>query len=118
MVAEDGQVDIRGSLVRASAKTGIAARNSRLDVKDSVITENTAGGFLLEGSPAIIEGNNIINNGRWGIKTIGAPAEVYAGNNWWGQAGADLSDVIQGAVRTDPLRPAPISSGFTATHLN
>jgi hypothetical protein len=118
VVAEDAQVDIRGSLVRASAKTGVAARNSRLDVKDSVITENTAGGFLLEGSPAIIEGNNIINNGRWGIKTIGAPAEVHAGNNWWGQAGADLSDVIQGTVRTDPLRPAPISSGFAASHLN
>ena len=118
VVAEDGQVDIRGSLVRASTKTGIAARNSRLDVKDSVITENTAGGFLLEGSPAIIEGNNIINNGGWGIKTIGAPAEVHAGNNWWGKGEADLSEVIKGAILTHPLLPAPISAGFAANHLN
>jgi hypothetical protein len=118
VVAEEGQVDIRGSLVRASTKTGIAARNSRLAVKESVITENTAGGFLLEGTPAIIEGNNIINNGGWGIKTIGAPAEVRAGNNWWGKAEPDLSEVIKGAVLTHPLLPAPISARFAATHLN
>jgi hypothetical protein len=118
VVAEDSQVDIRGSLVRASTKTGIAARNSRLAVNGSVITENAAGGFLLEGSPAIIEGNNIINNGSWGIKTIGAPAEVHAGNNWWGKGEADLSEVIKGAVLTHPLLPAPISAGFAAIPLN
>jgi hypothetical protein len=118
VVAEDGQVDIRGSLVRASAKTGIAARNARLAVKGSVITENAAGGFLLEGSPAIIEGNNIVNNGGWGIKTVGPPSEVHAGNNWWGKGEADLSEVIKGAVLTRPLLPAPISAGFAANPLN
>jgi hypothetical protein len=117
VVAEDGQVDIRGSLVRASAKTGIAMRNSRLAVNGSVITENAAGGFLLEDSPAIIEGNNIVNNGSWGIKAIGAAAEIHAGNNWWGKGDADLSEVIKGAVLTHPLLPAPIGAGF-ANRLN
>ncbi len=114
MVAEDGKVDIRDSLVRASTKAGIAARNSRLTVKGSVITENAAGGFLLEGSRATIEGNNIVNNRGWGIKTIGAPAEVQAGNNWWGKREADISEVIKGPVLTHPLLPAPISTGFAA----
>jgi hypothetical protein len=118
VVAEDGQVDIRGSLVRASAKTGIAARNSRIAVKGSVITENAAGGFLLEGSPSVIEANNIVNNGGWGIKTVGPPTEVHAGNNWWGKGEADLSEVVKGAVRTHPVLPAPISAGFAVNPLN
>jgi hypothetical protein len=112
VVAEDGQVDIRGSLVRASAKTGIAMRNSRLAVNGSVITENAAGGFLLEGSTAVIEGNNIVNNGGWGIKTIGAAIEIHAGNNWWGKGDADLSEMVKGDVLTHPLLPAPIGAGF------
>ena len=118
VVGEDGQIDISGSLVRASAKTGIAARNSRLAVRGSVVTENAAGGFLLEGSPAIIEGNNIVNNGGWGIKTAGPPTEVLAGNNWWGQVEPDLSEMVRGAVQTHPLLPAPIRAGFATEHLN
>jgi hypothetical protein len=117
-VAEGGEADIRGSLVRASAKTGISARNCRLLVKGSVVTENAAGGFLLEGSPSIIEGNNIVNNGGWGIKTVGPPTEVHAGNNWWGKAEPDLPEMVKGAVQTHPLLPAPISAGFAANHLN
>jgi hypothetical protein len=118
LVAEGGEADIRGSLVRASAKTGISARNCRLLVKGSVVTENAAGGFLLEGSPSIIEGNNIVNNGGWGIKTVGPPTEVHAGNNWWGKAEPDLPEMVKGAVQTHPLLPAPISAGFAANHLN
>lgn len=118
VVGEDGQIDIHGSLVRASAKTGIAARNSRLVVKGSVVTENAAGGFLLEGSPSIIAGNNIVNNGGWGIKTVGPPTEVHAVNNWWGKAEPDLSEMVRGEVQTHPLLPAPIRAGFAANHLN
>jgi hypothetical protein len=118
LVAEDGQIDIRASLVRASAKTGISARNCRLVVKGSVVTENAAGGFLLEGSPSIIEGNHIVNNGGWGIKTAGPPTEVQAGNNWWGQETPDLSEMVKGAVQTHPPLPAPIGAGFAARHLN
>jgi hypothetical protein len=109
LVVEDGQIDITGSLVRASAKTGIAARNSRLSVKGSVITENAAGGLLLEGSPAGIEGNNILNNGGWGIKTIGSPAKIKAGNNWWGKPDPDPAEMIKGPVSIHPPLPAPIS---------
>jgi hypothetical protein len=118
VVAEDGQVDIRGSLVRASRKTGIAARNSRLAVEGSVVTENAAGGFLLEGSPALIEGNNIVNNGGWGIKTVGPPTEVHAGNNWWGKAEPDVSEMIKGTVSAHPPLPAPIRAGFAPNTMN
>jgi hypothetical protein len=114
VVGEEGQIDINGSLVRASAKTGIAARNSRLAVKGSVVTENAAGGFLLEGSPSIIEGNNIVNNGGWGIKTVGAPTEVLAANNWWGKVAPDLLEMVRGTVQTLPLLPAPINAGFAS----
>lgn len=114
VVGEEGQIDINGSLVRASAKTGIAARNSRLAVKGSVVTENAAGGFLLEGSPSIIEGNNIVNNGGWGIKTVGAPTEVLAANNWWGKVAPDLLEMVRGTVQTHPLLPAPINAGFAS----
>ena len=109
LIAEEGQIDITGSLVRASAKTGIAAHNSRLSVRGSVITENAVGGLLLEGSPASIEGNNIVNNGGWGIKTIGSPAKIKAGNNWWGKPNPDPSEIIQGPVSIHPPLGAPIS---------
>lgn len=115
LVAEDGQIDITGSLVRASAKTGIAAHNSRLSVRGSVITENASGGLLLEGSPASIEGNNIVNNGGWGIKTIGSPAKIKAGHNWWGKPNPDLSEIIKGPVSIHPPLPAPISLKSSAT---
>jgi hypothetical protein len=118
VVGEGGRIDISGSLVRASVKTGIAARHSRLAVKGSVVAENAAGGFLLEGSPAIIEGNNIVNNGGWGIKTVGAPTEVLAGNNWWGHMEPDLSEMVRGTVRTDPLLPAPIRTGAATRDTN
>lgn len=109
LIAEDGQIDITGSLVRASVKTGISARNSRLGVKGSVITENGVGGLLLEGSTASIEGNNIVNNGGWGIKTIGPPAKIKAGKNWWGKQNPDPAEIIRGTVSIDPTLPAPIS---------
>ncbi len=113
VVGEEGQIDIRGSLVRASAKTGISARNSRLAVSGSVVAENAAGGFLLEGSPAIIEGNDIVNNGGWGIKANGPSTEVLAGRNWWGQATPELSEMVRGPVQTQPPLSAPISAGST-----
>jgi hypothetical protein len=112
VVGEEGQIDIRGSLVRASAKTGISARNSRLAVSGSVVAENAGGGFLLEGSPAIIEGNDIVNNGGWGIKATGPSTEVFAGCNWWGQATPALSEMVRGRVQTQPPLAAPISAGF------
>jgi hypothetical protein len=109
LIAEDGQIDITGSLVRASAKTGISVRNSRLSVKESVITENGHGGLLLEGSAAVIQGNNIVNNGLWAIKTTGSPAKIKAGKNWWGKENPDPSEMIKGAVSIHPPLPAPIS---------
>jgi Right handed beta helix region len=118
VVAEEGQVDISGSLVRASGKTGIAVRKSRLAVNGSVVTENAAGGFLLEDTPAVIEGNNIVNNGGWGIKTVGPPTEVYAGGNWWGRADPDLSVMIKGPVMAHPLLPAPAGVGFARNTMN
>ena len=118
VVGEGGRIDISGSLVRSSVKTGIAARQSRLAVKGSVVTENAAGGFLLEGSPAIIEGNNILNNGGWGIKAVGALTEVLAGNNWWGHVEPDLSEMVRGAVQTAPLLPAPVRTGAAALTTN
>jgi hypothetical protein len=108
LIVEDGQMDITGSLVRAAAKSGVSARNSRLSIKGSVITENALGGLLLEGSPSDIEGNNIVNNGAWGIKTIGSPAKVKAGKNWWGKPNPDPAEMIKGSVSIHPPLPAPI----------
>ena len=119
VVAEDGQVDIRGTACGARwPKPASLNAIPGLAVKGSVITENAVGGFLLEGTPSIIEGNNIANNGGWGIKIVGPPTEVHAGSNWWGKGEADLSEVIKGAVLTHPLLPAPISAGFAANHSN
>jgi hypothetical protein len=115
LIAEEGQIDIIGSLVRASTKTGIAAHNSRLSVRGSVITENAVGGLLLEGSPASIEGNNIVNNGGWGIKTIGSPAKIKASHNWWGKPNPDPSEIIKGPVSIHPPLEAPISLKSSAS---
>lgn len=111
VVGEEGRIDIRGSLVRASAKAGISARNTRLAVSGSVVAENAGGGFLLEDSPAVIEGNDIVNNGGWAIKATGPPAEVLAGRNWWGQVQPELSETVRGPVQTQPPLPASISAG-------
>jgi hypothetical protein len=118
LIAEEGQIDITGSLVRSSAKTGISARNSQLSVGGSVITENGVGGLLLEGSPSIIEGNNIVNNGGWGIKAIGSAAAIRAGKNWWGKQDPDPSALIQGTVSIHPPLPAPITLKSSANPTN
>jgi parallel beta-helix repeat protein len=64
IVMEESHGEISGSLIRTSAKSGIAARKAQLLVKDSVITENSSGGFLLEDSKAKIEKNNILGQNR------------------------------------------------------
>ena len=112
VVGEDGQVDISGSLVRASVKTGIAARNSRLAVKGSVITENAAGGFLLEGSPVDHRRQQHRQQRRLGHQDGRPPTEVFAGNNWWGTV-APISRKWSGAlsrrIRCCRRRSAPVS---------
>lgn len=107
LVLEDGKIDIHGSLIRTSGKTGIAARKSILFVKDSVITENGAGGFILENSKAQIERNNISNNGNWAIKVMDSASHVKAANNWWGVEDPENSQVI-GRLSIQPILEKPI----------
>ncbi len=107
IVLEESQVEISGSLIRTSAKTGIAARKSQLLVKNSVITENSTGGFLLESSDARIEQNNVLNNGSWEIKVLDKTGSVKAAKNWWGNEGPAQKEII-GPVAFQPALKAPI----------
>lgn len=107
IVIEKGSAEIDGSLVRTSAKSGLAARDARLIVKDSVITENNSGGILLKDSHVRIENNNILNNGGWGIKSLAGPIQVEAANNWWGNENPDSNQII-GPVQIQPVLTQPI----------
>jgi len=107
IVMEEGSAEISGSLIRTSAKTGIAARKARIVVKDSVITENNSGGFLLENSQAQIAQNNILNNGGWAIKVLDNDDRIQAANNWWGNKNPDNKRII-GPVAVEPALKAPI----------
>jgi hypothetical protein len=106
-VLEEGAAEIRSSLIRTSAKTGIAVRQAKLLVTESVITENNSGGFLLENSQARIAQNNIANNGGWTIKVLDDHSQVTAGYNWWGEEKPDHLKII-GSVTIQPLLNKPI----------
>jgi hypothetical protein len=107
IVMEESRGDISDSLIRTSAKSGIAARKAQLLVKNSVITENGSGGILLENSKAQIEQNNILNNGGWEIKVLDNKGKVSAAHNWWG--GADpAKKAIIGPVAFQPALKSPI----------
>jgi len=84
MVVESGSAEVRRSLFRTSAKTGVAARDANLMLSESIITENGSGGVLLEKTRATITSNNIANNGRWQLKNINGKGLVSADQNWWG----------------------------------
>ncbi|MEE4262533.1 MAG: GNA1162 family protein [Desulfobacteraceae bacterium] len=108
IVMEESRGEISSSLIRTSAKSGIAARKAQLLVKDSVITENSSGGFLLEGSKARIEQNNILNNGGWEIKVLDKKGRVKAKKNWWGDPGPEKNEII-GPVAFQPALKSPIA---------
>ena len=107
IVIEKGAVEIDGSLVRTSAKSGIAARGARLMLKNSIVTENNSGGILLKASQVQIENNNISNNGGWGIKALAGQTQVKAAQNWWGDANPDKNQVV-GPVEIQPALKKPI----------
>jgi hypothetical protein len=107
IVMEESRAEISGSLIRTSAKSGIAARKTQLLVRDSVITENSTGGILLESSKARIEQNNILNNGGWEIKVLDKTGSVKAAKNWWGNEDPAQKEII-GPVALQPALKAPI----------
>jgi len=107
IVMEESRAEISDSLIRTSAKLGIAARKAQLLVKNSVITENGSGGILLEDSKAQIEQNNILNNGGWEIKVLDNKGRVRAANNWWGDADPAKKAII-GPVAFQPALKSPI----------
>ncbi len=107
IVMEESHAEISGSLIRTSAKSGIAARKTQLLVRDSVITENSTGGILLESSKARIEQNNILNNGGWEIKVLDKSGSVKAAKNWWGNEDPAQKEII-GPVALQPVLKAPI----------
>ena len=108
IVLEEGSTDISSSLVRTSAKTGIAARQATVSVKASIITENGSGGFLLENSQARITQNNIENNASWEIKVLDNSGLVKAAHNWWGNQNPRDEDII-GPVAIQPVLQKPIN---------
>ncbi len=107
IVMEESRGEISDSLIRTSAKLGIAARKAQLLVKNSVITENGSGGILLEDSKAHIEQNNILNNGGWEIKVLDNKGRVRATHNWWGDANPAKESII-GPVAFQPALKSPI----------
>ncbi len=107
IVMEESHAEISGSLIRTSAKSGIAARKTQLLVRNSVITENSTGGILLESSKARIEQNNILNNGGWEIKVLDKSGSVKAAKNWWGNEDPAQKEII-GPVALQPALKAPI----------
>ncbi len=107
IVMEESHAEISGSLIRTSAKSGIAVRKTQLLVRDSVITENSTGGILLESSKARIEQNNILNNGGWEIKVLDKTGSVKAAKNWWGNEDPAQKEII-GPVALQPALKAPI----------
>ena len=104
---EESRGEISDSLIRTSAKSGIAARKADLSVKDSVITENNSGGILLEDSNVQIEQNNILNNGGWEIKVLDEKGRVKAAKNWWGDPNPANKELI-GPVAYQPALKSPI----------
>ena len=107
IVMEESRGEISSSLIRTSAKSGIAARKSKLSVKNSVITENSSGGILLEDSRVQIEQNNILNNGGWEIKVLDKKGRVRAAKNWWGDPEPANKEII-GQVAYQPALKSPI----------
>ncbi len=107
IVIEQSKAEIHHTLVRASGKIGIAARQAQLLVKNSVITENGAGGFILEKSKASIEQNNIVNNGNWAIKVADTTSKIKARHNWWGVEDPEQTEIV-GQFKIRPILEKPI----------
>jgi hypothetical protein len=108
IVLEETTARIHESLIRASEKIGISARNAQLKVKKSTISENGFGGFLLENSPAQIEQNNIANNGNWAIKVMDSQHPLRAAHNWWGNENFNPDTMIIGPVDIQPTLIKPV----------
>ena len=107
IVMEECTAEISSSLVRTSAKSGIAAHRTQLLIENSIITENNSGGILLENSQVKIAENNILNNGSWEIKVLDSTMRVQAARNWWGNKNPSEEKII-GPVVIDPVLEAPI----------
>ena len=84
IVFEKGTATIEKSVIRASQKVGISARESEINIKNSVISENVFGGILLNSTKAHIINNNIWNNGEWELKVSDLSDSLKISQNWWG----------------------------------
>jgi hypothetical protein len=84
IVFEKGTATIEKSVIRASQKVGISARESEINIRDSVISENVFGGILLNSTKAHIINNNIWNNGEWELKASELADSLKISQNWWG----------------------------------
>ena len=108
LVAEEGRLEVTRSLVRASSRTGIAARRAEVVVTESIVTENGGGGILAESSRARVVASHLLNNGGWGVRGAGEATEVDAAGNWWGTDAPVAAELAPGGVRIDPALSAPI----------
>jgi hypothetical protein len=108
LVAEEGRLEVTRSLVRASSRTGIAARRAEVVVTESIVTENGGGGILAESSRARVVASHLLNNGGWGVRGAGEATEVDAAGNWWGTDAPVATELAPGGVRIDPALSAPI----------
>jgi hypothetical protein len=107
LVAEEGRLEVRRSLVRASARTGIAARRAEVVVTESIVTENGGGGILVESATARVRASHLLNNGGLSVRAAGDAAEVDASENWWGTQAPGTAGLASGGVRIEPALPGP-----------
>lgn len=108
LVAEEGRLEVRRSLVRASARTGIAARRAELVVTESIVTENAGGGILVESAAARVRASHLLNNGGISVRAVGEGVEVDASENWWGAEAPDAAGLASGGVRIEPALSGPV----------
>jgi hypothetical protein len=108
LVAEEGRLEVSRSLVRSSARTGIAARRAEVVVTESIVTENGGGGILIESATARVRASHLLNNGGWSVRAVGDAAEVEASENWWGTEAPSTAGLAPGGVRIEPALPGPV----------
>jgi hypothetical protein len=108
LVAEEGRLEVSRSLVRASARTGIAARRAEVVVTESIVTENGGGGILIESATARVRASHLLNNGGWSVRAVGDAAEVDASENWWGTEAPGTTGLAPGGVRIEPALSGPV----------
>jgi hypothetical protein len=108
LVAEEGRLEVSRSLVRSSARTGIAARRAEVVVTESIVTENGGGGILIESATARVRASHLLNNGGWSVRAVGDAAEVDASENWWGTEAPSTAGLAPGGVRIEPALPGPV----------